>query len=95
MARNMLTGTIPSDFSAISGLASLDLSNNYLTGTIPVLPAMMSVFTFIVPHAYTGERLVDHSCSPFSCGRALTLANNRLTGSLPASWTSSFKYVAL
>ncbi|KAJ1684866.1 hypothetical protein LUZ63_016256 [Rhynchospora breviuscula] len=56
LARNHLSGTIPSSFSTLPKLNSLELSGNYLTGTIP--PGLLHTSTpslVLANNSLTGE----------------------------------------
>ncbi len=79
--RGILTGTLPTALSGLTGLRRLSLSSNGLTGSIPDLSAL----TRLTELALNGTQLTG-SIPDLSALTSLTLLNlsfNGLTGSIP------------
>ncbi|KAJ3705824.1 hypothetical protein LUZ61_009529 [Rhynchospora tenuis] len=78
LARNHLSGTIPSSFSALPKLISLDLSGNYLTGSIPPhLVHTSSPSLVLSNNSLTGELPNCYGSVDFSI---IDVGGNQLTG---------------
>ncbi len=77
-----LTGSLPTALNSLTGLRSLDLSGNQLTGSIPDLSALTSL-----THLLLSRNQLTGSIPDLSALTSLThllLSRNQLTGSIPA-----------
>jgi hypothetical protein len=85
-------GTIPSQLSSLSGLTTLDLSNNYLYSTIPSQLSSLSELTTLDLSYNTLTSTIPSQLSSLSGLTTLDLSNNTLTGPVPwllVSWASA------
>ncbi|KAM0938344.1 putative non-specific serine/threonine protein kinase [Dioscorea sansibarensis] len=79
-----LTGSLPDEFSNLTSLQVIDLTMNYLNGTIPAVWASLPLTTLML----TGNRITGRI--PDELGRIttlqyLSLASNLIEGPLPQS----------
>ncbi|KAH7651414.1 Non-specific serine/threonine protein kinase protein [Dioscorea alata] len=79
-----LTGSLPDDFSALTSLQTIDLSRNYLSGTIPVAWASLPLTKL----ALLGNRIsgsIPEEIGDISTLQELILEDNLIEGAIPRS----------
>ena len=83
LAKNQLTGTIPTQMGNLASLTVLNLANNQLTGSIPVQLSKLVSLThlYLFGNQLTGS--IPVQMSNLASLTVLNLANNQLTGSIP------------
>ena len=84
-----LTGSLPEQWSALTGLEALALVNNKLTGT---LPRQWSVLTGLTDMLDVSDNMLTGTLpkqwSALTGLQALVLLKNKLTGTLPTQWST-------
>lgn len=102
LAFNLLNGTLPAEYSRITGMRVMNVENNYLTGTLPAAWSTMKRLETLCgsppPLAMHSPRWeLRRQLLPGPRYRRLAdvclrarrnLAYNTLRGSLPGSWSS-------
>ena len=91
-SHNSLSGRIPRSWSSATGLATIDLSYNQLTYTIPwwLDGTMSSLTTVVLSHNQLEGRLpVWSSYMHMPTLYTVDFSHNNLYGDLPNSWTQS------
>ncbi|XP_026384937.1 receptor-like protein 53 [Papaver somniferum] len=86
LSQNRLTGSLPSQWNKLLNLVDLDLTNNFLNGTIPMalftIPSLK--YLHLSMNQFTGQ-LGEFSNGSSSLLQLLDLSNNQLQGRIPLS----------
>jgi Leucine-rich repeat (LRR) protein len=93
LAKNNLTGQLPEDYSRLTSLSMLSLSNNSLhniSGALTVLRACKNLTTLILTENFIGEELPADGISGSDSLEVLALGNCALRGRVP-EWLSQCK----
>eukprot|EP00873_Tetraselmis_striata_P010696 jgi/Tetstr1/430960/TSEL_020715.t1 len=80
---NQLTGTLPPQLSALTGLIGLWLYNNQLTGTVPLQLSTLTGLDYLYLHNNQLTGTVPPQLSTLTGLSSLYLYNNQLTGTVP------------
>ncbi|TVU13187.1 hypothetical protein EJB05_40719, partial [Eragrostis curvula] len=93
LAKNRLTGQLPEDYSRLTSLSMLSLSNNSLhniSGALAVLGGCKNLTTLILTKNFVGEELPGDGIGGFDGMEVLALGDCALRGRIPG-WLTQCK----
>lgn len=88
MAKNKLTGTIPDNIGALTGLRKLDLSYNSLGGSIPPSITSLTILEFLILSKDNLSGPIPSGIGDIQTLEQVFLDGNSLDGSIPSGFAS-------